>query len=297
MPLHSVIQNYLLELEGKAVGRLFAAEGGNVEAEVIKSAGGSSFVHKHIGSVKYQDLMIRCGTGMARDFYDWLGDSLDGAFVRKSGAVLSLDASNKPSARREFTNALITSLEFPKLSASSKDHAYMTVTMRPEMTRSTQADPGQKPGIYVSKLTKAWHLSDFRLKIDGLEEDCRHIRAIGALRMGQKTQAEDISGNVPSGSEYSDLEVSLLGTPGAAFYKWFEDFVQRGKSGPQYEKSGLLQFFAPNATKSYFELELTGLGPYKVDVAQHPDAKTLLPATYTLYCNGMKFRAGPAAVM
>src|SRR5215813_8915514 len=256
MALYGVIQNYLLELDGKAVGRLFGVSGGNVEAEVITSAG-DSFAHKHIGSVKYQNLSIACGTGMARDFYDWLGNSLSGAFVRKNGAVVYLDYNNKPTRRIEFMNGLITSLEFPKLSAGSKEAGYMTVTIRPEMTRSAQADPGQKPGIYVSKLTKAWHLSDFRLKITGLEEDSRHIRAIGPLRMSQKTSIDETGDMVSGSSEYSDLEVSLIGTPGLAFYKWFEEFVVQGKSGPQYEKSALLEFFAPNLTKSYFELELT----------------------------------------
>jgi phage tail-like protein len=294
--LHSPLQNFLLELDGTAVGRLFGMTGGGVEADVIKSASGSPSVHKHIGNVKYQDIVLRCGTAMSRVFYDWIGNSFGGAFLRKSGAVVFLDLNNAPAERLEFRDALITSVEFPQLSAGSKEHAYMTITISPEMTRSTPADHSQKTGVYVSKLAKAWYISDFRLKIKGLESECSHVRSIGPLKLGQKSIQSD-TGKEPGTLEYSDLEVTLIGTPGTGFYKWFQGFVEFGKNAPEDEKSGLLEFFAPNLTKSYFELEFTGLGPYKLDAAKRLNPDALLPATYTMYCNAMNFRAGPSAVM
>lgn len=291
-----MLQNFLLELEGKAAGRMFGMTGGGVHADVISVAGGPSLGHKHLGAVKYQDIQLTCGTGMSRAFYDWIGNSFSGSPLRRSGAVVFLDSKNAPAARLEFHNALINSVGFPRLSAGSKENAYLTISISPEVTRSTSVDLSQKPGVYVSALPKAWYISDFRLKIDGLESECAHAQSIGPLKLGKKIVYDE--GPEERGtSDYSDLEVTLAGTPGNGFRKWFDDFVVLGKNGQAEEKSGHLEFFAPNLGKSYFELELIGLGPYSITAANQMNPSSALPATYTMYCNAMKFRAGPGAVM
>src|SRR5260370_42495313 len=108
--LQNLLQTFLLELDGKAAGRFFAMTGGSVQAVVMQEAGAGPIRHKHVAGVKYEDMVLTCGTGMSRSFYDWIGDSLGGAALRRSGAVVVLDQKQAPAARLEFTNALVKSL-------------------------------------------------------------------------------------------------------------------------------------------------------------------------------------------
>jgi hypothetical protein len=290
--LGNVLQNFIFELDGKPAGRLFGMSGGEVHADVIKTAG--VLGHKHIGGVKFEDLTFHCGTGMAQAFYDWIGNTVGGSRMRKSGAIVAMQMNRQPYQRLEFQQALITKVEFPECNGSSKDPAYLTISISPEMTRSIPID-STHPGVYVSSLPKSWHINDFKLTIDGLETECLHVSNIGALRCGQKVSFDAVTNKADEGpEEYSDLVVTLASNHATKFYDWFEGFVKKGKNSPSEEKKGLLQFFAPGANKAYFELDLLGLGPYEFNAMKTQSA---LPVDFKMYCNGMKFRAGATAIM
>lgn len=298
-----MLQKYLLELEGKAVGRFFEMSGGSIKADVIsESLGPQTQRLKHVGAVSYEDLLITCGTGMSRAFYSWIGDSFAGSATRRDGAVVLLDSSQAPAARLEFSHALIKSVSLPELNHSRNETAYMKVAISPAFTRSGEASRSEKPGVYASALQKAWNISDYRIKIPGLETDCANVTQVGALNLGQ-IFVEDNLGEARDGmkeqgrSEYSDLILRLPGNRAPGFFKWFEDFVVNGNNASVNEKQGVLEYFAPNSNKAYFEVEFSGLGIYKVSGASALAAKSAAPVTVAMYCEAMKFRAGPAAVM
>jgi phage tail-like protein len=292
-------QNYILEIDGKAAGRFFAFSGGGAEADVVSVSGGSA--HKHIGSVKYHDIVLTCGSGMSRGFYDWIGTSFGGANMRKSGSIVALDQKQAPSARLDFANALVTSLALPELDRSANKAAYLKLVISPEHTRSI-TDPNAKPGVYSSALPKAWNISDFRLTIYGLENDCKRVTHIDSLILGRKLMDSSFgesrsSGKEATSTEYPNLEVRLPDMNAAGFYAWLDDFVVKGNNGPDSEKKGVLEFFAPNSTKDYFGLELSGLGIYKIEGSAGLRQKTSLPVTVGMYCESMKFYAGAAAII
>ena len=298
-----MLQNFLLELEGKPAGRFFAATGGSVQADVlIQSSGPGQVRHKHIAGVKYEDMVLTCGTGMSRAFYDWIGNSFGGAASRKSGAVIVLDQKQAPIARLEFRNALVKSLVVPELDHSGHAAAVMAVSISPEGTRSTEVGLSQGLGVYASALPKAWNISDFRIRIDGLEADCTHVTRVGWLNLGQNLAEFDLgemrsAEKEPTSLQYSDLIVRLPGGFSTGFYKWLDDFVVKGDNSTQDEKKGVLEFFAPKSNTAYFEIEFSGLGIYKIDGPLALASKTSLPITVSMYCEAMKFRAGPAAVI
>ena len=296
-------QNYLLEIDGKPAGRFFAFTGGTIQADVIlESAGADNIRHKHISSVKYQDMVLSCGTGMSRGFYEWLGATFGGSASRKNGAVVALDQRQAPTARLEFMHALVSSLILPKLDKSANEAAFMTVKISPEVTRSTGAEASAKPGVYISSLPKAWNISDFRLRIDGLETDCAHVTKIDSLSLGQKV-AEDYIGasrdaQKEAGSlEYSDLVIRLPEMYASGFFKWLDDFVAKGNNSPQFEKKGTLEFFAPHSSKAYFGIQFGGLGIREIAGSSALRTKTSLPVAVGMYCESMNFYAGPSAII
>jgi hypothetical protein len=236
---------------------------------------------------------------MARAFYDWIGSSFGGSPMRKNGAVVDVGQGYNSAQRMEFSGALITSVELPACDAGSKDPAFMTVSFSPELIRHATKDI--HPGVYTSASPKGWYINDFKLSIDGLESECSHVKGIRALRLGQGVKI-DSSGSVrdtwkiPTKREFSDLIVTIPSNAATGFHHWIEEFEDKGQSG-RNEKNGLLQFFAPNLTKAYFEVKLIGLGLKKMASLKTLDAKTGLPFDVTMYCEEMEFNAGPAAVM
>jgi phage tail-like protein len=292
------MQNFIIELDGQPAGRLFGMSGGGVHADIITTRVGSSFqAHKHIGQIKFEDMTVTCGTGMAQAFYDWIGNSFGGSTKRENGAIVALNFNAKPLSRIEFQNALIGSVEFPECDAGSKDAAHITVMISPEMTRHSTDNLTQNTGVYTSGLPKGWHVNDFKLTIDGLESDCKYVSSIGAMRLGRKIRVDNVDNAKDEGpEEFSDLVVTIANNHANGFYEWFHDFVEKGRSSSANEKTGVLQYFAPNASTPYFKLDLQGLGPYAMEGVKPKDPNTAMPLTFRLYCNGIKFSAGASAV-
>jgi phage tail-like protein len=298
-----MLQKYLLELEGKAAGRFFEMSGGSIKADVItQSLGPQTQRLKHIGGVSYEDILITCGTGMSRAFYNWIGDSFGGRAARRDGAVVLLDYSQAPRARLEFIHSMIKSVSLPQLNHSRNGAAYMEVAISPEFTRTGEAGRSEKPGVYAAALPKAWNISDFRIKIQGLDSDCAHVTQVDGLRLGQ-TFIEDTSGGwsystkEPGRTKYPNLRLRLPGNRAAGFIKWSDDFLVKGNNASINKKRGTLEYFAPNSNKAYFELQFSGLGIWGISSAPAMAAKSAAPLTVEMYCEEMKFKAGPSAVI
>ena len=291
-------QNYLLELEGKPAGRFFDFSGGTVRGEVVEEIGGSN---KHIGSPRFQDMELTCGTGMSKAFYEWLGSGFSGSTLRKNGAIVLLDQKQKATARLEFSDAFVSSVVLPQLQRSANKQAFLKVSISPEYTSAKKTDT-TKLGVYVSASAKAWNISSFRLKISGLEKECSQVTKINSLSLTKASKAYS-AGNMrvmtkePATSELSDLIIQLPDLHADGFYKWLDDFVIHGRNSSQFEKKGILEFFAPNSTKAYFGLEFGGLGIIGLAGASAIRTKTSTPVGVEMYCEKMRFYAGAAAIM
>ncbi len=284
-----MLQRYLLELEGKLAGRLFSFSGGMAVAEIATMRSGDpGHETKRISSVKIEDMVLECGTGMSRTFYDWVGSIATASQMRMSGAVITLDTHSKPISRLEFYDALVASLELPELNKSRKD-AVMTVSIKPEITKFERATGTQKLGVYTSALAKTWHVNGFRLAIDGI--DCKHVTRVGPLKIGVtvKIAAPDASRGqlVRVGMNFSNFSLELPVAFSDGFLKWHKQSLYEGRT--DQSKKGAIEFLAPNSSEVYFEVALEGLGI----VAITQRAPSLL---VELYYEGMTFKAGKGAI-
>jgi hypothetical protein len=296
--------NLLLELDGTPAGRFFAAEGGQLKQSLVPEAvgPGPTLKLRHIASPKYEDLTLICGTGMTRGFYDWLGSSTTGAAVRKSGAVIHLNINGVPTLRHEFTDALVTTLVTPQLDRSSNEKAFLTVTISPAQgMRQTKPSP-QDLTLYRHGWQKAWNVSSFRLRIDGLETGCARVSRVRALKF-HRTVKEQMLGNSrystkePSAAEYSNLSVDLPEVSADAFHSWFDAAIDKGNPRKGSEKSGALEFFAPASSKAYFGIEFSGLVIVSVAKQSAARTKSNLPVTVEMSFEGAKFYAGASAIV
>lgn len=301
---------FALQLDGSFAGWLMSAEGGSAYAEVVtEKFGPDGVARKHLAGVKYEDITVTCGSEMSKAFYQWIKDSFDKKYSRKNGAIVTADFKYESLTTLNFTNALISEISLPALDAASKDAAKMTLKFSPEVTRTHKAS-GKLPGTPVSRQQKQWLPSNFRLRIDGLEEACQKVSKIEALTVKQKITENPVGEErdyelEPSSVEFPDLKVSLSVADGKQFFDWHEDFVIKGKNGTDAEKTGTLEYLTPDLGSTLFTIKFKNLGifkcaPEKSDEHKASDASAGKKSDYSylrrikaeMYCEELTFDYG-----
>lgn len=286
---------YALELDGVTAGWLQSASGGDAEGEVVQETiGADQIVRKHIAAVHYTDIELSCGAGMETSIYDWLASTIEHKFVRKDGAVSSLDFNSKEVARLNFFNAVVREIAFPALDAASKDQATLTVTVAPEYARRVKGS-GAKSSSVGTKGKKPWFPSTFRLTIDGI--DGKGVSKVEPIVVTQ-TVAESAIGELrefekePAHLELGDLVVTVAESKAADFVAWHNDFVIKGNNGTDAEKTGTLEFLTSDLKQVLFTLELKGLGIFKLVREAGAAAEGISKLRASMYCEELVFSAG-----
>jgi len=258
-----------LELDGKSAGWINSAEGGDATADVVlEKAGADHIQHKHLAGVKYEDITVNCGTGMSKNFYDWIKASFDKQFIRKNGAIVTYDYNGKPSSRLEWFNALITEIGFPALDAGTKDPGKMTIRIKPSQTRMVTGSQAALPPAGLG-ISKQWMVANFRLQIDRCQTASQRASKVEAITMKMvQTTTPGVGTRLPGMEagqwEVPNLAVTAAEASAAELYQWHEDFVIKGNNGHDKERGGTLEYLAPDMKESLFTLTFRGLGIFKL---------------------------------
>jgi hypothetical protein len=271
-PPRPAARPYVLEIGSTFAGVLLAAEGGDAYADVISGAGDATgVVQKHLGPVRYSDLMLVFDTSMTDVFFKLVTDLLDRRVNRINGAVRILDANGRERVRTEFTKALVTEFSLPALDAAGRERGQMTLRLVPEKATRREGS-GQVVQIPVTP-QKPWIISNFRLRIDGL--DCTRVANIERL-----TFLRPAVGPL----SVSDLVVTLSEASAADWQNWHQDFVIGGNNGPAQEKSGKLELLTPDMASTLMTLTFAGLGIHRLQPV--PAASEAIPPRVraSLYC-------------
>ena len=182
--------HFALELDGKdGVGLFRSIEGGGVRTDVMtyQVNGGPKYDRwRQLGKPKFEDFKLQVGMAMSKPFYDWIHDFFEGTQTRKTGAVVAADFYYVERARRNFKEALINELTFPKLDGADKGPAYMTVGIAVENIEFVKGS-GQKlsppSGFDTQKL---WTACNFRFALSGFEQSCRRVSKIDSFSVKQQ---------------------------------------------------------------------------------------------------------------
>jgi SAM-dependent methyltransferase len=302
MPIAAVNRSYAtgsygIELDGLLAGWVQSAEGGHATADVVtEKIGPDRVVHKHLAGVKYEDITVNCGAGMSKGFYEWIKASFDLKSSRQNGAVVMTGPSGQAESRLEFYNSLITEVGFPALDASSKEACALTIKFAPEFTKYIKGSG--EPKIAASAAQRPWLRSNFRLQIAGL--DCTKVNKIDGLTVRpvlvQLPVGESRSyQQEPSHLEVPNLVVTLPDAAAQSFYDWHEDFVIKGNNDKSREKSGALEFLAPNLQDVLFKLTLSNLGIFSLkSVPSGTGIATIRQVQAEMYCEQISFEYSSA---
>jgi hypothetical protein len=252
---------FQLELDGAACGDLIAAEGGEAVASVVVEAADGE-VRKRLGALSFEPLRLTFGAGMAAALYEWIGQWLQGKAQPRNGAVVRLDERFGERERVLFESASIAEVTFPAGDASSKDVAYIALTLQPLSTRREKAAPGTPAGAAAKTAKhKQWLASNFRLTLGDLPT--KRVTKVDSVTVRQARELDDETRpRSPQRPDVSDLAVTLAESDAKAFDDWFDEFAIHGRSDDQ--RDGSLEFLAADLKSVLFTLTLSRTGLTRV---------------------------------
>ena len=175
--------HFALELDGKdSVGLFRSIEGGGVRADVMTYQQGPNYDRwRQLGKPKFEDIKLQVGMAMSKPFYDWIKDFFDGKANRKTGAIVAADFYYNERARREFDQAMIKELSFPKLDGSDKNPAYMTIGIAVEDITFKKGTGGKLAPPAGFNNQKLWTARNFLFNIDGFEDACKRTTKVDSF--------------------------------------------------------------------------------------------------------------------
>lgn len=183
--------HFVLELDGKKdIGIIRSVDGGGVKSEIMTyQMGDTHDLWRQISKPKYEDLKLEFSMSFSKEFYDWIRSFFQGEVVRKNGAIVAGDFHYKERARREFQEALISEITFPKLDGGDKNACYMQATIAPEILRFAKGSNADLQPVIGQLRQKLWSAANFELTIDGpFRDKCRRCTKIDSFTIKQQVQ-------------------------------------------------------------------------------------------------------------
>lgn len=271
--------HFLLELDGdKDVGLFKSVEGGNVKTDFIKYQNGAEHgVFQRLGRPKYDDIKISVGAAMGAPFYDWIKEFFAGKAVRKNGAIAAGDFWYQERARREFFEAMITELTFPKLDGTDKSACFMNVTLSPE---TVEYKPGSgakfQPREHGFDKQRSWAACNFTFTLDGFEDACKRVTKVDSFTIKQKPIEYAHGGlrhslKVPGRIEYPNIAFYVPEAHAQPFFDYHAKRVLKGELQSDTRLKGAIHCQDSTNETNVFEVEFLGADIFAV-TAEKNDA-------------------------
>jgi phage tail-like protein len=270
--------HFMMELDDtKGIGIFKSIEGGGVKADVMTYQNGANYDRwRSLGKQKYEDIKIQVGQAMAAPFYEWIEAFFDGSGVRKNGAIIAADFHYKERARREFKEALIKEITFPKLDASDSKSGYIGITFAVETIRFMPGNPrvlAQSPGTEEQKL---WSPSNFRFRLDDFEQACRRVTKVDALTIKQNIIEHHVGGRqspikTPSQIDFPNIVFHVPEADAAPFMNHFTKraMVNEREQPPQQRHHGMIEILDQTmetlSTLQFYGAEIFSVSPANSD--------------------------------
>jgi tail tube protein gp19 len=254
---------------------------------------------RQLGKPKFEDIKIQVGMGMSEGCAKWISEFFQGQGTRRNGVIMAGDYDYSERARREFRDALIKELVFPKLEGQDKNAAYMTLAFAVEELVFKKGDPSKKlqaaPGFDSQK---AWTASNFRFRIDGMEAACANTIKVDSFTIKQNVL------EYHAGSQRAPIKCpSQIDFPQVSFYipevdaePLYKHFKKRGVDGEVPGRlTGMIQTFDNDEKKnelftlSFAGADILNLQPEKLDSA----SEEILAVKVDLYVESMSFKYAP----
>src|SRR5262245_30563719 len=222
---------------------------------------------------------------MSQDFYHWLKTSLGrGQYFRSNCAVFSFDDRNDIKSRLELNYPAISEIHFPALDVTENKDARMSVWIAPGFVAGGPLGK-ESLGAYRVAGGLPWRTANFRLLIDGLENESTGVTRIEPLKAKLKLESFGTGSSTyfaTTAVGYSHLVAYLPLSNLNHFMNWYNNVLD-GEERP--ERTGVLDLLSTGGTK-LFEIGLQGL---KIQTLTLPKGGGAGSAKIDMYCWALEF--------
>ena len=287
--------HFALELKGvDHIGMFRSIEGGGIKADVTTyQQGGIYDKWRQLGKPKFEDLKLQVGMAMSAPFYRWIADFFTGVPTRKDGTIIAADFYYKERARRQFSDAIIKELAFPKLDANDKNTAYMTVTLAVEDMKFLPPAGEVVQQAFGNESQKSWKACNFRFTLDGFGNIFHRVTKVEGFSVKQNVLEYQCGGRrtstlTPSAIEYPQLSFSL---PEADAQPLLDHFTKRGVGGEVPGRfNGHVETFdnekTTKFTMQFVNADIVGISPDKSDSS----TEEIKQVKVDIYMESMNFK-------
>ena len=268
-------------------------EGGGIKADVMTYQNGGTYDRwRQLGKPKFEDIKLQVGMAMSASFYTWMEQFFGGNAVRKNGAIIAADFYYKERARREFTDAMIKELTFPKLDGQDKNTAYMSVALSVEDIQFIKGGGAELSQNAGSNEQKAWKVCNFRFVLDTFE-CCTRVTKVDSFTIKQNVLEYASGGRrsvskTPSAIDFPQLSFYL---PESDAQPLFDHFTRRGVNGeiPGRLNGHIEMFDNEKATVfnvAFMNADILNIQPDKSDAT----SEEIKQVKVDLYVESMSFK-------
>ncbi len=240
-----------------------SVEGGYPKLNTIEEqVGADNLFIKHGSTVEIEPISVEMGMQSGTEVLSWLQSSWRKEWCRQSGMITHGNFNKKALVEHHFSDALITEATFPTLDASSKEAAFLKFKIQPE---AVELKAAAKSTVHqaTSPKQKMWSPNAFSFKLDGL--NVSKVGKIDSFTVKQGVKALYVGGQrypqyEPTKITFPDLSVHISQIYAGDIMDWYQTFVMRGHRDPKQEKSGSIEFLAPDHKTVIYRINLTGVG-------------------------------------
>jgi hypothetical protein len=266
--------HFELEIDGhKSTAYVKSVDGGHVKANTIDEPIGTHNQRiKSISTIDIEPFTVDFGFSAARDIFQWIQQSWNKRYSRRNGVITHANFDLQRTYEQEFFDALLTETTFPALDGAAKDTAYIKIKFQPEGVKERKVVPGSRVAATGGTKQKLWTANSFRFTIDGVP-GTEYANKLESFTVKQNVKKMYCGEDRFARVEPTKLEFpNIVGTVGLDYadglLKWHREFLARGQSEPAAQRSGALEFLAPDKDRVLFRIDLFEVGLNNVQVLQ-----------------------------
>ena len=290
----SAAGHFELALDGHVVtSYVKSVEGGHVRQQPVdEPIGPENQRIKHASVAEIEPFTVDMGLAGSGDVIRWIQASWRKEFNRRHGQITHANFNLKSVFEHEFYDALISETTFPTLDTMAKEPAFLKVKILPEHIKTKKKAPSTPLTGTLTPKQKLWSANTFRLNIDGVDE-MQFTNKIESftIKQGVKkfyTGEERLPRLEPTKVEFPNLVGTISMEFADKLLKWYEEYVVKGQNDLKAQKTGALEFLAPDKKKVLFAINLYEIGILHAQIAQTAgNADAIKRVKFELYVGRM----------
>ena len=293
--------HFELQIDGHtSTAYVKSVEGGHAKSTAVTEPVGPAVGRiKHSGPMEIDPISLELGLAGSQDILKWVQDSWNRKYTRRNGQITHANFDLQPTFEHQFSNALITETTFPALDGASKEAGYLKIKLQPESVATSKTAGNAKIGGGHNAKQKLWLTSAFRFNIDGLDE-MKYVNKLDSFTIKQGIKPVNIGQTrwpefEPTKLEYPTISGTISLEYADKLMEWHKAVVLDGKTDPEHQKHGSIEFLSPDRKSTIFTVEMFYIGISSLTVMpSRANSDQIKRVKFELYMENMKLdSSGP----